>query len=45
MHGIGVYKWLDDRVYIGEYKDNHKQGYGVFKFQNGSLYYGYWKNG
>ena len=35
MEGIGLYKWPDSRKYIGEYKANLKDGYGIYKFKNG----------
>ena len=32
MHGKGCFKWADGRTYIGEYKEDKKHGYGVFKW-------------
>jgi len=45
MNGIGVYSWPDGKMYIGEYVDNFKQGYGIFKLENGNIHSGYWKKG
>jgi hypothetical protein len=30
MDGEGVFTWTDGRVYKGGYKNDKKQGYGVF---------------
>lgn len=30
MNGKGVFTWPDGRMYIGEYKDDKKQGRGEF---------------
>lgn len=32
MHGKGVYTWKDGRVYTGDYIDDKKHGYGVYKW-------------
>ena len=29
MHGTGIYTWIDGNKYIGEYKQNLKEGYGL----------------
>ena len=35
MHGKGKISWIDGREYEGEYIDDKKHGYGIFKwFQN-----------
>jgi hypothetical protein len=52
MDGEGVFVWPDGRKYHGQYKDDKKEGYGVFEwyltcnFRNdGRKYKGMWKNG
>jgi hypothetical protein len=40
MHGKGAYKWADGGEYVGEYKDNIKEGIGRFKWSNGRIYEG-----
>ena len=46
MNGIGVYTWPDSQKrYLGEYKMNQKQGYGMFTLNDGNSYEGYWRNG
>ena len=37
--------WPDNRKYCGEYKDDKKDGYGVFEWSDGRIYKGFWKNG
>jgi hypothetical protein len=44
MHGYGIYRWRDGRVYYGEWKENKHDGYGYYKDARGSEYYGPWKN-
>jgi hypothetical protein len=34
MHGKGWFKFPDGRFYEGEYKNNLKDGYGVFNWPN-----------
>ena len=32
MDGEGVFKWPDGRKYQGQYKDDKKDGYGIFEW-------------
>ena len=32
MHGQGIYKWADGRVYEGDYLNDKKHGYGVYTY-------------
>lgn len=32
MHGKGKYSWKDGRFYDGEYFEDKKQGYGVYRW-------------
>ena len=45
MNGKGTFTFKDGRQYVGEYKDNQKDGIGTFKWTDGKEYYGPWKNG
>jgi hypothetical protein len=45
MEGNGKFKWPDGRVYMGEYKNDKKDGYGEFEWADGRKYKGNWKNG
>lgn len=36
---------MDGRYYEGEYRDDKKEGYGIFKWPDGRCYKGSWKNG
>jgi len=35
MHGKGSFEWPDGRTYIGEYKNDKKDGSGKFMWPNG----------
>lgn len=35
MHGKGIYKWKDGRMYDGEYAEDKKNGYGVYVWADG----------
>jgi len=35
MHGVGLYTWADGKLFVGEYKENKKDGYGIYKFKSG----------
>jgi hypothetical protein len=45
MHGKGTYKWLDGRVYHGEYSNDKKHGFGVYIWADGRAYMGKWADG
>lgn len=45
MHGKGTYKWLDGRMYHGEYENDKKHGYGVYLWADGRAYVGDWIEG
>ena len=44
MHGSGVYKWSDGRVYYGNWADNQMNGKGVFTWPDGRRYEGEYQN-
>lgn len=35
MHGKGEFHWANGNIYIGEYKEDKKDGYGIVKFKDG----------
>ena len=43
MDGLGTFTWDEDTKYKGEYKNNKKEGNGVYSF-GANLYDGYWVN-
>lgn len=45
MHGEGTYKWLDGRMYHGQYKTDKKNGFGVYVWADGRAYLGNWTEG
>ena len=45
MHGEGTYKWLDGRMYHGDYKNDKKNGFGVYVWADGRAYIGNWTEG
>jgi hypothetical protein len=40
MDGEGVFVWPDGRKYHGQYKDDKKEGYGVFEWYKNKLIIG-----
>ena len=40
-----TFTWPDGREYVGQYKDDKKEGKGKFTFANGIEYNGDWKDG
>ena len=45
MNGSGEFSWPDGRKYIGDYKEDKKEGYGFFEWADGRKYRGSWSNG
>lgn len=43
MHGKGKLTLKDGETYVGNFKDNMKNGFGVFTWNNGVRYEGEWK--
>ena len=39
-NGIGAYKYENDAIYIGSFKDNQRHGYGRLAFKSGQTYIG-----
>ena len=44
MNGKGKYTWPNGSEYVGEYVNDVKQGYGIYK-NEGIVYEGNWVNG
>jgi hypothetical protein len=45
MHGKGIYKWQDGRMYYGDYLNDKKNGFGVYVWADGRAYLGKWTDG
>jgi hypothetical protein len=46
MNGFGsLREALCDRLYVGQFVRNMKEGYGECTYEDGSVYKGQWKNG
>ena len=39
MHGNGTYTWADGAVYVGDWKDDKKHGYGKFTYPVSRWFY------
>ena len=45
MDGKGKFEWPDGRIYVGEYLEDKKHGYGEFLWPGGEKKYeGFWEN-
>ena len=40
-----MFKWPDGRKYEGEYKNDKKEGYGIFYWPDGRIFKGNWYEG
>jgi len=46
MHGYGEFIWKDGKKYIGFYKNDKKEGFGIYYWEVlNKIYIGFWKNG
>ena len=45
LHGKGTFKWTDNTVYKGEFKENEITGKGSYQWSDGSTYKGEVMNG
>lgn len=41
---IGIITYSDGTIYMGEFKNNKKEGIGKYRWPDGTLYLGEWKN-
>lgn len=45
MHGKGAFIWSNKKKYIGEFKQDRKDGFGKYIWPDGREYKGNWKDG
>ena len=45
MHGRGVLRWPDGKVYEGDFIEDKRHGHGLFKWKDGREYEGEWIRG
>ena len=45
MHGIGELMWKDGKKYKGEFKNDKREGNGIFHWRDGRIYDGQWRDG
>ena len=45
MHGNGVFKWNDGKVYEGQFDRGEMHGNGVMYYPNGQMAKGVWHRG
>jgi hypothetical protein len=46
MHGYGEFNWTDGKKYIGFYKNDKKEGFGIYYWDEPcKVYIGFWKDG
>lgn len=46
MHGYGEFNWTDGKKYIGFYKNDKKDGFGIYYWEEpNKVYIGFWKDG
>ena len=38
------YKWTNNDVYLGDWKENSRTGYGTYLYRSGKIKAGIWKN-
>jgi len=45
IHGKGIFRYSDGkRLFHGEFQNEMRHGYGVYQYDNGSVYEGEWRN-
>lgn len=45
LHGYGMFKFAKTGSYEGNFKENRRNGQGVYKWPNGDIYDGAWQEG
>lgn len=45
MHGNGVFRWYDNKVYEGQFDRGEMHGNGVMYYPNGQMVKGVWHRG
>ena len=43
MEGFGIIKWPDGKIFVGEFREDIQDGFGVF-YSRKKIYIGIWKN-
>merc|ERR1712100_918381 len=41
----GEYSWPDGRTFCGQYRNDQKQGFGIFTWKDGRRFEGFWEQG
>ena len=44
-NGYGIYTWESGGKYVGEFKDNKRNGQGTYTYVDGTIQEGLWQNG
>ena len=44
LNGKGLFIWHDDRLYLGDWKDNMMHGNGTYKWNDGRMFVGDYEN-
>jgi len=44
LNGMGLFKWHDDRLYLGEWRDNMMHGEGTYRWGDGRMFLGEYTN-
>ena len=44
MHGIGEFRWANERIYKGSFSNGNRNGMGFLWFSNGDLCQGNWND-
>lgn len=45
MHGTGVFKWDDGKIYQGQFEQGELHGNGTLYYPNGQMVEGVWHRG
>ena len=46
INGIGVFKWNEGKKFFGFYKNDKKNGFGIYNWENPKkIFVGFWING
>jgi hypothetical protein len=44
LNGKGLFIWHDDRMFLGDWKDNMMHGEGTYKWGDGRMFVGQYKD-
>ena len=45
MNGYGEFRMAEDKKYIGFYKEDKREGFGIYYWPNNGIFIGLWKEG